>query len=96
MIDATNAGDTEAFVSAFTEDAYLEDWGRQFHGHDGVRSWDATDNIGKQAHFVVDGVEQRGSDCVVTVTVSGNGFNGTSPITFTVEGDRISRMVIAP
>lgn len=96
MIDATNAGDTDAFVDAFTENAYLEDWGRQFHGHDGVRSWDATDNIGKQAHFVVENVGQRGDEWVVTVTVSGNGFNGTSPIAFALDGDRISRMVIAP
>jgi ketosteroid isomerase-like protein len=96
FVDATNAADSDAFVAAFTDDAYLEDWGRVFHGHDGARSWDASDNIGKQSHFVVDGAEHHGDDWVVTVTVTGNGFNGTSPIRFTVSGDRISRMVIQP
>lgn len=28
FIDFTNAGDSEAFIGLFTEDAYLEDWGR--------------------------------------------------------------------
>ena len=41
----------EAFAAAFTDDADLNDWGREFHGRDGVRAWDRTDNIGVQAHF---------------------------------------------
>jgi hypothetical protein len=96
MIDATNAADSDAFVASFTDDAHLEDWGRPFDGHDGVRSWDRTDNIGKQAHFEVAEVAQRGDEWVVTVVVSGNGFTGTSPFRFTLNGDRISRMIIAP
>jgi hypothetical protein len=96
MLEATNAGDSEAFVASFTDDAFLEDWGRRFQGHDGVRAWDRTDNIGKQAHFEVVDAEQRDDEWVVTVDVTGNGFNGRSPIRFTLDGDRISRMVIAP
>jgi hypothetical protein len=96
MIDATNAGDGEAFVAAFTEDAYLEDWGRQFRGHEGVRSWDRTDNIGKNTHFEARGTRQEDGSYVVTLEVTGDGFNGTSDITFEVEGDRIRSMVIKP
>jgi hypothetical protein len=36
-IEATNRGDTEAFAAAFTEDAHLYDYGREFHGRDRVR-----------------------------------------------------------
>lgn len=96
FIDTTNSGDSDAFVAVFTDDAHLEDWGRVFRGHAGARSWNASDNIGKRSHFVVDGAERDGDDWIVTVTVTGDGFNGTSPIRFTVDGDRISRMVIAP
>jgi hypothetical protein len=96
MIDATNAGDRDAFVAAFTQDAYLEDWGRQFRGHVGVRSWDRTDNIGKNTHFEARGTRQEGGSYVVTLEVTGDGFNGTSDITFEVEGDRIRSMVIKP
>jgi len=96
MIDATNAGDSDAFVAAFTDDAYLEDWGRGFHGPDGVRSWDSTDNIGKKAHFEVVDAAQHGDEWLVHLAVTGDGFNGTSPFRFTLSGDRISRMIIAP
>ena len=96
MVEATNAGDHAAFVATFTEDAYLEDWGRQFRGHDGVASWDETDNIGKNTRFRIEGARQDGDTWVVTLTVSGDGFNGTSDIAFEVEGDRIRSMVIRP
>ena len=43
FIDATNRGDSEAFTSVFAEDAVLDDWGRTFHGRDGVASWNRTD-----------------------------------------------------
>jgi hypothetical protein len=96
FIDTTNLADSDAFVAVFTDDAYLEDWGRGFHGHDGARSWDASDNIGKRSHFELVDAEQHGDDWIVTVTVTGDGYNGTSPIRFTVDGDRISRMLITP
>jgi SnoaL-like domain len=96
MIEATNAGDHGGFVGVFTEDAYLEDWGRQFRGHEGVASWDQTDNIGKNAHFEARGTRREGDSYVVTLDVTGDGFNGTSDIAFEVEGDRIRSMVIRP
>ncbi len=96
MIAATNAGDSEAFVACFTDDAYLEDWGRAFHGHDGVATWDRSDNIGRHAHFEAAGQRTDGGDLIVTLVVTGGGFNGTSDIRFTLVGDLISRLVIAP
>jgi hypothetical protein len=96
MIEATNAGDHAAFVAAFTEDAYLEDWGRTFHGHDGVASWDHSDNIGKNTRFEALATRQDGRSYVVTLDVRGDGFNGTSDITFEVEGDLIRSLVIKP
>jgi ketosteroid isomerase-like protein len=97
FIDATNAADSEAFVAAFTNDAYLIDWGREFHGHDGVRSWNHTDNIGVHAHFDVEAIK-RGSipdNYVVTLVVSGEGFNGTSPMGFEIRDGLISRLMIS-
>ncbi len=96
MIDATNAGDSDAFVDAFTDDAYLEDWGKGFHGHDGVRSWDSTDNIGRKSHFEAAGAERDGDEWVVSLIVTGGGFNGTSDFRFALADDRISRMSITP
>ena len=96
FIDTTNAGDSAGFVATFTEDAYVNDWGRAFHGHAGVRSWDGTDNIGVQAHFeLVDFAHGDEPDSyVVTLTVSGNGYNGTGPMTFELRDGLIARLLI--
>ena len=95
MVDATNSANTPAFIACFTTNAYLEDWGRSFHGHDGVARWNTTDNIGKQAHFVATKEVARGDERVLTLVVSGNGYIGTSDIVFTLDGDLISRMIIS-
>lgn len=98
FVEATNAGDSDAFVDVFTDDATLDDWGRTFHGHDGIRSWNQTDNIGVHSHFEVVGVEV-GADAdtfTVTLAVSGGGYNGTGPMEFTVRDDRISALRIVP
>jgi hypothetical protein len=95
MIEATNAGDNDAFVDAFTDDAYLEDWGREFRGRAGVASWNESDNIGRNAHFEAGGTVEQDGRYVVTLVVTGGGFNGTSDIAFEVEGDKIRSMVIS-
>jgi hypothetical protein len=98
FIDTTNGGDSAAFVALFTEDAVLDDWGRVFHGRDGVASWNRTDNIGKQAHFDLVGIEETDvpDRLVATLTVSGGGFNGTGPMTFEFRDGHIARLVISP
>jgi SnoaL-like domain len=97
FIDATNRSDSDAFVAAFTEDAYLNDWGREFRGHDGVRSWDRTDNIGVRSHFeFVSAVPGSTPDSyTVTMTVTGDGFNGTGPMSFELRGGKIASLRIS-
>ncbi len=96
FVDATNSGDSDAFVEAFTEDAHLDDWGRSFEGRAGVRSWDSTDNIGVQAHVDLLGVQpgQADQEYVVTLRVSGNGYNGTGPMTFRLRDGLIADLRI--
>ncbi len=97
FIEATNGADTDAFVAVFTSDVYLNDWGREFHGHEGVRSWDRTDNIGVRSHFDLVGVEAGDApdSYVVTLTVSGDGYNGTGPLRFELRGGLIARLIIS-
>lgn len=96
FVDATNRGDTDGFVAAFSADAHLDDWGRTFDGHDGVRSWDRTDNIGVQAHFDLLAVEagSAADEYVATLTVTGNGYNGTGPMTFRIRDELIAELRI--
>jgi hypothetical protein len=96
FIDATNAGDSDAFVAAFAPDGVLIDWGKQFDGRDGVAAWNESDNIGRAAHFRVVGAERDGAAWVVTLEVTGKGFNGTSDFRFEVADDLIAKMEITP
>jgi ketosteroid isomerase-like protein len=98
FVDATNRGDSDAFVATFTPDAHLDDWGRTFDGHDGVRSWDGTDNIGVRSHFdlldVTPGAGQ--GEYVANLRVTGNGYNGTGPMTFRLRRGLIADLRIGP
>ena len=97
FIEATNRGDSDAFVAAFTEDAYLNYWGREFHGLDGVRTWNRTDNIGVRSHFELVRAEPGATpgSYTVTLTVTGDGFNGTGPMNFELRDGRIASLRIS-
>jgi ketosteroid isomerase-like protein len=98
FMGATNAGDPAAFVAAFTEDGFVSDWGREFRGHEAIAEWDRSDNIGKRSRFELLGLKPGTGDqqFVATMVVTGDGYNGTSDLEFTVRGDRVARLVIAP
>jgi SnoaL-like domain len=97
FIDTTNNGDSAGFAAAFTPDAYLNDWGREFQGRAGVSDWNRTDNIGVRTHFDVISVSAGSTpdSYVVTLRVSGNGFNGTSPLTFELRDGLIASLRIS-
>jgi SnoaL-like domain len=96
MIAATNAADSDAFVAVFTDDAYLNDWGREFHGHSGIASWNRTDNIGVEAHFDLHGVRAGDADdeYLADLTVTSRRFNGDGTFTISLRDRLISRFVI--
>jgi hypothetical protein len=96
FIDATNAGDSDAFVAAFTPDAMLNDWGQKYAGHVGVRDWDRTDNIGVQSHFDLLAIEpgEEPDSYVATIRVHGNGYNGTGPMVFRLRDGLVASLRI--
>ena len=91
---AIDALDNDAFVAAFAEDGYVDDWGREFRGPDAVRGWSDAEFIGVRVSLDVTEVEERDGAVTVTAQVGGDGFNGPSHFTFDVAGDRVSRMTI--
>ncbi len=97
FIDATNTADPDAFIAAFAPDAVLDDWGRTFAGRDRIQAWDRSDNIGVQAHFELLAIEP-GTDpdtWIATLRVSGNGYNGTGPMTFRPRDGLIAGLTIS-
>ncbi|WP_431817785.1 nuclear transport factor 2 family protein [Gordonia jacobaea] len=93
-IDATNAGDLHAFLDAFTPDGSVDDWGRVFTGPDAITGWSDNEFIGENVTLDVTKATTAGADTVVIATVGGDGFNGPSTFTYTVSGDKLSRMTI--
>jgi hypothetical protein len=94
LIDAANANDTQAFLRSLTADAIVDDWGREFRGHEAIRVWSDREFIGVAVSLDVTDVERQGDETTITATVGGSGFNGPSHFTFRVSGDRVARMTI--
>jgi hypothetical protein len=94
VFDATNAGDTAAFLDAFTADGVVDDWGREFHGREAIKGWSDGENIGVQSVLTPTAVTSSPDEYVVTADVAGGGFNGPSHFTFRVDGERVARMTI--
>ena len=67
------------------------------HGREGVASWHDSDNIGRQSHFDVHGIRpgRKHEQYLLTVTVSGNGYNGPGTFTFDLRDGLIARFLIA-
>lgn len=98
FLDRTNAGDADGLVATFTEDALVADGGREYRGREEVAAWDRAANIGRRTQFELLGLKPGLGDhqFVVTVVVGGDGDTGTGDLEFTVRGDRIARLVVAP
>lgn len=97
-ITASNAHDGDACAACFTDDAVVRDEAREMRGVAAVRDW-MNGAIKKYGHVVeVINSTAVGDKTVVTGRVSGN-FPG-SPIdlryTFTLAGEKIARLEIAP
>ncbi|ESX78710.1 nuclear transport factor 2 family protein [Mesorhizobium sp. M0027] len=95
FVEATNAGDSEAFLDSFTPDAFLSDWGRSFRGREQIARWNQSDNIGVQSRLRIVRVAPAGESYHVRIAVTGNGFNGEGDMAFTLDGERISSLVIS-
>nr|WP_042180352.1 nuclear transport factor 2 family protein [Kibdelosporangium sp. MJ126-NF4]CEL14344.1 hypothetical protein [Kibdelosporangium sp. MJ126-NF4]CTQ88711.1 hypothetical protein [Kibdelosporangium sp. MJ126-NF4] len=93
-IDAANDNDRDAFLACFTEDGVVDDWGREFRGAERIGQWSDSEFIGKQVSLDVTDVDTRDGEVMVTAQVGGNGFTGPSHFSFTVDGDKVSRMTI--
>jgi hypothetical protein len=94
FVEATNAGDTDAFLDTFTADASLSDWGRSFQGREQIARWNQSDNIGVKSNLRIVRIASAEGSYHVRIAVKGSGFNGEGDMTFTLDGDRIASLVI--
>ena len=95
FVEATNEGDTEAFLGTFTANASLTDWGRSFHGREQIARWNQSDNIGVKSNLRIVRISEVDGSYHVRIAVTGEGFNGEGDMVFTLDGDRIATLVIS-
>jgi hypothetical protein len=93
-IAAVNAEDTDAFLSQFAADGWIDDNGRRFTGHDAMRAWSDRELIGAHTRFEVTGAEATDAGVAVDIEVASEGFNGYSRFAFEVAGDALQGMAI--
>ncbi|QIS04329.1 nuclear transport factor 2 family protein [Nocardia brasiliensis] len=93
-LTAANSGDTNAFLATFTDHGTVDDWGREFRGHEAIRRWSDNEFIGKQITLEITSTTQTRDTVTVSAQVGGNGFNGPSDFTFTLNGDHLDLMRI--
>ncbi|MFJ6750766.1 MULTISPECIES: nuclear transport factor 2 family protein [unclassified Streptomyces] len=89
-----NGGDTDGFLAAFADDGAVNDWGREFRGHQAIRGWSDGEFIGKQVTLEVTGARTEGATTTVSTQVGGNGYNGPSSFAFTTDKNLITLMRI--
>lgn len=94
FIDAVNAHDEAGFLSAFTEDGFVDDWGRIFTGRDAIKGWSDNEFIGATGVFTPEEVDQSGSAVTVVGDWKSTWANGRSSFAFETAGDKIVSMTI--
>ncbi len=97
FVDATNSEDANAFIAVFADDAVLDDWGRTFRGRDRIAEWNRSDNMGVHSRLHLEKLKPGTGDgtFAATVSVTGDGYNGTGTMTFRVDGQHIASLVIS-
>lgn len=94
MIEATNTEDSDAFLDQFAEHAVVDDFGRRFVGRAGIAAWNARENIGTHNRITVTDVRSDDAGIVLTVEVTGDGYNGGGTFVITMGSDVIEQLVI--
>lgn len=70
VLDATNRGDGQGFVSAFAKDATLSDWGELHTGRREIGAWDTAHNTGRRAKVEVTGVSRVAGEVLVLLRIT--------------------------
>lgn len=95
MIEATNAEDSGRFLVAFADDAVVDDFGRRFVGRGAIDGWNARENIGTHNRITVRSARRRGNETILSISVTGSGYNGDGTFTIQTEDGVITSMLIS-
>ncbi|GAA4753937.1 nuclear transport factor 2 family protein [Gordonia alkaliphila] len=93
FVETVNKHD-DAFLDFFTDDGFVDDWGRIFTGRDAIQDWSDKEFIGAKGTMTVTQVDTDGDDIVVIADWRSSWANGLSRFTFRPAGDKFAAMII--
>lgn len=96
LIGVINRHEADGFLDFFTEDGFVDDWGRIFSGRDAIAAWSDREFIGSDGTLTPQqvAVDENNGDITVIGDWRSNHANGLSRFTFCTRGDRIASMTI--
>lgn len=94
FIEAVNRHDEEAFLNAFTESGFVDDWGRTFTGREAIKAWSDKEFIGANGTLTPQDASVDLDSVVVVGDWASTHANGLSRFEFRVDGDKIASMTI--
>jgi hypothetical protein len=92
-IEAINQGNLDEFLALFAPDATVVDVST-YRGHEAIRAWAQRETFNVQVRFQVVREKNEEGTIVEGHVQSVGGYSGPATFSFTVEGDRIQRLVI--
>ena len=99
-VRTVNAADAAGFIDCFAENAVVDDAGRELRGLAAIKAWSEKDIFGAQVTIEVLDVADRDGETVIKAKIDGNYDKSGLPDPLvmnhhvTVEGDKITRLVI--
>lgn len=91
---AVHAQDDDAFLDAFVDGGFVDDWGRVFTGRDEIKAWSDREFLGSQGVLTPETVDVDGATVTVVGDWRSTHANGRSSFAFVTAGDRIASMTI--
>lgn len=95
LVAAVNAGDTDRFLSLFTNDGVVDDWGTQYTGPREIRAWSDRELIGAHGVMTVRALEHDQGRAVLLADWASTYYTGPGRFTFDIQGGKIARWTIA-
>jgi hypothetical protein len=100
FITATNDHNGDAFISCFAEDAFVNDFARNFWGTEQIKRWSDKEMIGDKVTMKPDVIVEHYGDYMITALTDGNYDKNAAPdptyldYFFTVKDDKIIKMFV--
>ena len=100
FISTVNSHNGEAFIDAFSDDALVNDFSRNFWGREAIKKWSDEEIIKAKVTFDADEVVEHYGDYMITALTNGEYDKSKAPdptyldYFFTIKHDKIIRMFV--